>query len=193
LRQHSGIAPTQPLADALTIAGPKLVSDVMKCCHHGASDVTDEFLQAVNPFAFVVSSGDEESHAHPRPDLLGRLGRNGRGDAPHIFCTEILRSSPENLVNEMKRLQSLEKSIENPSTSAVALAQAKADRKALQERISRRIVGVYGAITLRTDGQHMQMSFRLESPRRQQLWQVSDFAWDPTAGAWHSASGAGVH
>ena len=30
----------------------------------GSSDVTDEFLEAVNPAAFVISSGDEEGHVH---------------------------------------------------------------------------------------------------------------------------------
>ena len=47
--------------------------DLMKTCHHGASDVTDEFLEATAPAAYVVSSGDEEGHVHPRPDLLGLL------------------------------------------------------------------------------------------------------------------------
>src|SRR5690606_27810424 len=95
LRHYGGIAAAQPLADAVPAAAARLGADVMKCCHHGAADVTDEFIRAVNPFAYVVSSGDEESHAHPRPDLLGRLGKLGRGNAPLILCTEILRSTRE--------------------------------------------------------------------------------------------------
>lgn len=95
LRHYSGIAPTDPLSAAVAAASARFGADIMKCCHHGAADVTDEFIRAVNPFAYVVSSGDEESHAHPRPDLLGRLGKLGRGDAPLILCTEILRSTRE--------------------------------------------------------------------------------------------------
>jgi len=45
--------------------------DLLKSCHHGASDVTDEFLNATRQAAFVVASGDEEGYVHPRPDLLG--------------------------------------------------------------------------------------------------------------------------
>jgi hypothetical protein len=45
-------------------------------------------------------------------------------------------------------------------------------RRELQDHIQRRNVGVYGAITLRSDGAHMELSFRLEAPRGKQLWQV---------------------
>jgi beta-lactamase superfamily II metal-dependent hydrolase len=190
LRHHSGIAANQPLEDAVEPARARLRSDVLKCCHHGASDVTDEFLRAVDPFAFIVSSGDEESHAHPRPELLGRLGKSGRGAAPHIFCTEILRSGPEDLAKEMKKLQKLEQVVEDPGSSDQARARARQERADLQRHLSRRIVGVYGAITLRTDGQHLQLSFRLESPRGKQLWQTAEFAWD---GADWVGSGAGGH
>ena len=88
----------------------------MKCCHHGAADVTDEFIRAVNPLAYVVSSGDEESHAHPRPDLLGRLGKLGRGDAPLILCTEILRSTREKGREEdFKSSEPLDDQIDDPA------------------------------------------------------------------------------
>ncbi|QGW83408.1 hypothetical protein [Variovorax paradoxus] len=59
----------------------------MKSCHHGSEKVTDAFLDAVNPAAFIISSGDEEGHIHPRPDLLGR------GGLPVILSTELQRSS----------------------------------------------------------------------------------------------------
>jgi len=50
-------------------------ADIMKVCHHGASDVTDEFISVVNPACYIISSGDQEGHVHPKPDLLGRLGK----------------------------------------------------------------------------------------------------------------------
>jgi beta-lactamase superfamily II metal-dependent hydrolase len=172
LRHYSGIAPDQPLSAAVADASARLAADVLKCCHHGAADVTDEFISAVNPFAFVVSSGDEESHAHPRPDLLGRLGKLGRGSAPLIFCTEILRSTREKGREEdFKKLRDLDAQVDSLPNGPEKVDAQKA-RKQLQDHIWRRNVGVYGAITLRSDGEHMEVSFRLEAPRGKQLWQI---------------------
>ena len=70
-------------------------ADLMKTCHHGSSDVSNEFLCATNACAYVVSSGDQESHVHPRPDLLGLLGKVGRGTRPLLLSTELLRSTRE--------------------------------------------------------------------------------------------------
>src|SRR5215207_5961693 len=67
-------------------------ADVAKACHHGSADFTDLFLRAVNPTAAIVSSGDNESYAHPRPDALGAFGKCGRGSRPLIFSTELARS-----------------------------------------------------------------------------------------------------
>ena len=69
--------------------------DIAKACHHGASDVLDSFLKAINPIATVISSGDQESHSHPRPDALGAFGKASRGHRPLIFSTELARSSNE--------------------------------------------------------------------------------------------------
>lgn len=74
-----------------------LQSDFAKACHHGSADFSGTFLAAVNPIATVVSSGDEESFAHPRPDALGAYGRAGRGARPLIFSTELSRSSAERI------------------------------------------------------------------------------------------------
>jgi beta-lactamase superfamily II metal-dependent hydrolase len=179
LRHYGSIAAHQPLSAAVAPASARLGADLMKCCHHGAADVTDEFLRAVHPFAYVVSSGDEESHAHPRPDLLGRLGKHGRGDAPLILCTEILRSTREQGREEdFKRLAALDQKIDALPDGAERRDAQKA-RKALQDHIRRRNVGIYGAITVRSDGAHMEISFRLEAPRGKQLWQV--YALDHSA------------
>jgi len=52
-------------------------------------------VAAVNPACFVISFGDQEGHVHPRPDLLGRLGRFGRGESPVLLSTELQRSTRE--------------------------------------------------------------------------------------------------
>lgn len=67
-------------------------SDVTKGCHHGASEFEVDFLQAVSPYATVISSGDNENYSHPRADALGCAGRYGRGERPLVFSTELARS-----------------------------------------------------------------------------------------------------
>lgn len=173
LRHYAGIPASAPLSSAVGPASARLGADILKCCHHGAADVTDEFLQAVNAFAFVVSSGDSESHAHPRPDLLGRLGKNGRGAAPLILCTEILRSTREaGRSEDFDRLRKLDRRIDDPATPEAERTSARQERRDLQDAIRRRNVGVYGAINLRTDGTHVEITFMLEKPRGKQRWQT---------------------
>jgi beta-lactamase superfamily II metal-dependent hydrolase len=186
LRHYGGLAAGQPLSAAVEPAKARLGADVMKSCHHGSADVTDEFLAAVAPFAFTVSSGDQESHVHPRPDLLGRLGRHGRGDAPLILCTEILRSGREREDSGLlRRIRQLDELIENPATAAEDREAHRAERDAKLDMLGRRNVEVYGAITLRTDGDTLVIAFRLEkqragaSPKR---WQTYRFTHKPGEG-----------
>jgi hypothetical protein len=164
-------------------ARARFSADVMKSCHHGATDVTDEFLQAVQPFAFVVSSGDEESHVHPRPDLLGRLGRFGRGSSPLLLSTELLRSTREaedrSLLEQVNRLNTR---IEAAAARGEAADDDKAERTALLAKLARRNVEVYGAITLRTDGRRLLIAFLMERPRGLKRWQTYAFRHAGAAG-----------
>jgi hypothetical protein len=66
--------------------------DVAKACHHGSSDFTEQFMQLVNPFATVISSGDNEGFSHPRADAIGCAGKYARGDRPLVYSTELARS-----------------------------------------------------------------------------------------------------
>lgn len=68
------------------------LSDVSKGCHHGSSDFHIGFLEKVLPYATVISSGDNESHAHPRADAIGAAGKYSRGDLPKVYSTELARS-----------------------------------------------------------------------------------------------------
>jgi beta-lactamase superfamily II metal-dependent hydrolase len=187
LRHYTGLSPEKPLSAAVKPARSRFRSDVMKSCHHGSADVTDEFLTAVDPFAFTVSSGDQESHVHPRPDLLGRLGRHGRGDAPLILCTEILRSGREKEDDQvLRRIQRLDTLIEDPDTPAEERKRHRTERAEAQRLLARRNVEVYGAITLRTDGRHLVIAFRLEKERKgrtsSQRWQTYTFRHDEVDG-----------
>ncbi len=136
--------------------------DVAKACHHGSSHFIDTFLAVLNPVATVISSGDEESHSHPRPDALGSFGKHGRGRRPLIFSTELARSTRE--FTPVIKFQNLLRDFE-------ARLEAEADPKKRQ-RIDRemqemkdRNVAVYGMITLRALGDTIILAQKLEEPR----------------------------
>lgn len=156
-------------------------SDVAKACHHGSADFTDVFLQAVDPLATVISSGDDEPHAHPRADALGSVGRWGRGGRPLVFSTELARSAPETI----KRPFAFRKELE---AAQAALAKAKPGSEAdnAKKRVDKllgkieRSVAVYGAINLRSDGRRIVMAQKVESPSRVSgQWDV--YALEPDA------------
>lgn len=67
--------------------------DVAKSCHHGSSDFRVAYLKKVNPYATVISSGDNEGHAHPRADAIGCSGKYSKAERPLVFSTELARST----------------------------------------------------------------------------------------------------
>jgi len=170
LAQHTGIGewPDTIVERDVFIAEARKTfkSDVLKVCHHGAADVTDEFLSAVNPAAFVISSGDEEGHVHPRPDLLGRLGRNGHGFSPVLLSTELQRSTrereDEDLALELQDLVS--RQVAAPTSDrTVRIAD-------LIRQLARTNVEVDGAIYLKTDGERLITAFRNEVNSEKEKW-----------------------
>ena len=75
--------------------------DVAKACHHGSHKISYRFLQAMQPAATVISSGDAEGHAHPRPEIVGASAMTGRVEidvdndvlkTPLVYMTEVERS-----------------------------------------------------------------------------------------------------
>jgi beta-lactamase superfamily II metal-dependent hydrolase len=75
--------------------------DVAKACHHGSHKISYRFLQAMQPAATVISSGDAEGHAHPRPEVVSASAMTGRVEidlqndvlkTPLVYMTEIERS-----------------------------------------------------------------------------------------------------
>lgn len=161
------IAETEAMVER---ASQRFGVDLMKCCHHGSSDVTDEFLHATAPAAYIVSSGDEESHVHPRPDLLGLLGKKGRGHRPLVLCTEVLRSGRER--EDPKLAGKLDKLVDkiDKEDDAEKKKQLKEQRAAILRDLTRRNVGVYGAINLRTDGRKAVVAFRKEKSKGASRW-----------------------
>lgn len=99
------------LSEAFDDRMPLWRSDVAKACHHGANDVRFSFLSAINAAATVISSGDNEGHAHPTPQIVAASALSGRVElspdgedivTPLIFMTEIERSA---MLSEVNRLE----------------------------------------------------------------------------------------
>lgn len=74
--------------------------DVTKGCRHGSDDIDLRFVRAMNARATIVSSGDNEDYAHPRPRGMGasvRYGREAKSTRgatlpPLLYSTELARS-----------------------------------------------------------------------------------------------------
>ena len=130
--------------------------DIAKSCHHGSGDFTADFLEVLNPVATIISSGDNESHCHPRPETLGTIGKHSRGERSLIFSTELSRSSKEFVEREMFSPQ--------------------------KDRL--RTVTVYGMIVVRTDGDKTIIATKLEKPRsKSSKWQIYQLEYDTNENA----------
>jgi hypothetical protein len=116
----------------------------------------------------VISSGDDESHAHPRPETLGALGKAGRGKRPLLLSTELMRSTREDEGDARQQRASL--------IGRIAAAQQAGDTDRVEEleeelavlddRIFGRNVAVYGAVNVRTDGRRAVVAYKLERAAR---------------------------
>jgi len=137
-------------------------SDIAKACHHGSHKFIDDFLSLINPIATVISSGDNETHTHPRPDALGAIGKHSRGIRPLIFSTELARSAKEK--TEIK-----EKDIETLSRLYKKRVDASSEeKKKITKQIDKlkyqiqRNIAVYGMIGIRTDGEKVIITQKKE-------------------------------
>lgn len=143
-------------------AGATFSADVAKACHHGSADFTDLFLRTVGSIATVISSGDNEPYAHPRPDALGAIGKRGRGPRPLIFSTELARSARELNIDPAKSFDTLQRQF-----IELEKATTESGKRAIRAQIDpliERSIAVYGMICLRTDGHRVQLSYKLERP-----------------------------
>lgn len=89
------------LLDAYAGREQVFACDVAKGCHHGSDDVSLRFLEAMRAAATIISSGDNEGHAHPRPAIVAASALTGRREideaadeliTPLVYSTEIERS-----------------------------------------------------------------------------------------------------
>ena len=160
--------------EILDAARPIFGVDVAKSCHHGSADFTDVFLKSVNAAATVVSSGDEEGHAHPRSDTLGAIGHNGRGRRSLIFATELMRSTKEFTDREdTPWFQAHELKLKAAKEDdAATRKQLEDEAEDLLETDKKRNVTVYGAINVRSDGEKVVLAYMLERPSDSKRWDI---------------------
>jgi len=156
--------------------------DVAKSCHHGSEDINLEFVKAVQARAMVISSGDNEDYAHPRPlavgaaGLYGRRSRSNKGAAmpPLVYSTELARSHMLRNVtgaqyhddpvdrSKFKELRQRDvKLVPELTRSEKEKKQKPKPRWLVYSPVATRYV--YGLVNVRTDGQHILCATMLEA------------------------------
>jgi hypothetical protein len=129
--------------------------------------------------ATVISSGDEESHCHPRPDALGIYGKYAKGRRPLIFSTELARSTREQALTPDKIQEQILDLVKKISADSISAAESRDLQKSIEELIKRRerSVAVYGMITVRTDGEKMIITQKMEKKRTTtgEKWHIHQF------------------
>ncbi len=146
------------------VPAPEFSCHVAKACHHGSEDVSTTFLRAMSPMATLFSSGDNETHAHPRAKVLGMAGAfseptsTGKNEflgleekkhvAPLIYSTELSRSialfEPAGLSKNGKAV-----------TGAELASRGAGGYKGPSKRVRDWLLAdslIYGLINVRTDG-----------------------------------------
>ena len=152
-----------PLSAHYTGDRLEFAADVAKACHHGSDDCSLEFLAAIGAGATVISSGDNETHAHPRPAIVAasavtghRQVKNDKLVTPLIYSTEIARSVriakidsvTAAAVEVLKRDSIAQVDYSEVSSGALRPKKGKRSWKNMMA-----VVGiVYGLVNVRTDG-----------------------------------------
>ena len=179
-QQQEKIALEAQLATLAERGNAVFGADIAKACHHGSQHILDDFIRATDAVATVLSSGDNESHSHPRPDALGAYGKHSHGNRPLIFSTELARSTKEFSTPVPDFLALL---AEIGAVDAITdTAEKKAAIKAIEARKDRN-VAVYGMITVRALGDKVVIAQKLEKPRKDsQKWDWYELRFDADAG-----------
>jgi hypothetical protein len=132
--------------------------DVAKGCHHGSDDIDLRFVRAMKSRVTVISSGDNEDYAHPRPRVLGASARYGReakgvkGEVlpPLLYSTELARSVRLSYAAKVRKTNV--PSSELSASEAEIKAEGRKARFDPLEEIPISTDLVYGLINVRTDG-----------------------------------------
>ncbi len=143
-------------------AAEEFNADVSKGCHHGSDDIDLRFVRAMAARATVISSGDNEDYAHPRPRVMGASARYGRESRdvdgelmpPLLYSTELARSVGLDFAEHAR-------TVAEPRIDYKP-AQLEADFDASPTGRYRRLSQlpmstdlVYGLVNVRSDGQRI--------------------------------------
>lgn len=151
---------------------------VAKACHHGSEDVSSTFLQAMSPWATMISSGDNESYAHPRAKMLGLTGalnqlrqeggsiqylglQEPRYAAPLMYSTELSRSIE--LFDCFAVFDKEDRRVAKASIQAVGRTKRAGGVKAPSGDWLLGTRMIYGLINVRTDGKRILLGVLKES------------------------------
>ena len=146
--------------------------DVAKGCHHGSDDVNLDFIRAMGARATVISSGDNESYAHPRPRIMGASAKYGRESLdpddevmpPLLYSTELARSVALDYPTSVK----LDPDASGPQTEKRYGAKKTRvkSRNIKYRRLSEVPIAtnlIYGLVNVRTDGNTILCATMMES------------------------------
>ena len=142
--------------------------DVAKGCHHGSDDIDLRFVRAMKSRVTVISSGDNEDYAHPRPRVLGASARYGReakgvkGDLlpPLLYSTELARSVRLAFAGKVREANTPGSEIDAGNAEIKAATRGAAFEPLDEIPISTDLV--YGLINIRTDGDRMLCAYMEE-------------------------------
>lgn len=161
----------------------ELACDVVKACHHGSDDCSLSFLEKVNAGATVISSGDAEGHAHPRPSIVSASAITGHKQVsndkivtPLVYSTEISRSYRLGKITHVTDTDGVPVVPINKlrahcmETSAGALRPQKVNRDLKNGYLVTGVV--YGLVNVRTDGNTILCANMNENTR---TWDIKSF------------------
>ncbi len=147
----------------------EFAADVAKGCHHGSDDIDLRFARAMKARATVISSGDNEDYAHPRPRVLGASARYGReaksakGEVlpPLLYSTELARSVKLDYAAKVREIANTANELDADEVEIKTEKGGVGYDRLENTPISTDLI--YGLINVRTDGTRVLCGYMKES------------------------------
>ena len=144
-------------------------ADVAKGCHHGSDDVDLRFVRAMAARATVISSGDNEDYAHPRPRILGASARYGRESQtpdgellpPLLYSTELARSVALQFAKATRTRSTPPVSFKPEDLEATFVVNPQGTYRRLNW-LPMATDLVYGLVNVRSDGERVVLAYMKE-------------------------------
>jgi hypothetical protein len=119
------------------------------------------FVRAMAARATVISSGDSEDYAHPRPRVMGASARYGRESKsargellpPLLYSTELARSVKLDYAASVRNTGAAQALLK--AEEAEIKAKSSGSKYRLLDRTPISTALVYGLVNVRTDGENI--------------------------------------